>query len=412
MPLNVCNWTDRQLDELVDMLRSADSSIVASWIAQNYLCIGSRIMTDPNDTTLRVTVNGSDAKVVDLSPGVFQHAGYLGQLDSTQTINILDSTAGTWGTGKAADPNNPRWSIVCIKQNQLLHTVQKRWFVNDTVVPNTYYQQDVNTLINKVYYDIIVVHGTAAAIPVVPEAPGGYWTIAEIKVPAGSTAILLSNIYDTATPSGSQKIPPNWDAKTRVLRLEFLEELITSVNKFNIDHDPNTGYHRLGAWHIGTGTVGATVTATTLNKLTNGSILGVGELHTHVDQTGVIKWLTSPVLLGQWYSQLGWTDIDLSPYVGSDIPTEAVIQADLAVQEPGGSICNGSMLFRPKGMSSEVGVPHLLVRWDGSAASWAQGNAGAGQFWVQCSSKIFQVKIGGSGLSAINATVYLVGYKT
>lgn len=311
MALNVANWTDKQLDELVDMLRSADSSIAAAWVAQNYLCIGSRIMTDPDDTTLRVTVNGSDAKVVDLSPGVFQHAGYVGQLDSTQTINILDSAAGTWGTGQAADPANPRWSIVCIKQTELLHTVAKRWFVNDTVVPNTYFQQNVNTFINKAYFDIVVVHGPAATIPIVPEAPGGYWTIAEIKVPAASTTILQADIYDTATSAGSQKSVPNWDIRTRVLRLEFLEEYITSINKFSIDHDPLTGYHRIGAWHIGSGVVGPTVTANALNKLTNGSSLGTGELHSHAAAggSGLDNIFKQVYYETPWGMPAAWTDI-------------------------------------------------------------------------------------------------------
>lgn len=277
---NVANWTDKQLDELVDMLRSADCSVVASWLAQNYLCSGSRIMTDPSDTTLRFTV-GVDTKTVELSAGVFQHAGYIGQVDSAEIINILDTTSGAWGTGLVSDPGNPRWSIVAIKQNEQLHTVQKRWFVNDTVVPNTYYQADVNTLINKAYYDIVVIHGSPAAIPVIPEPPAGFWTIAEIKVPAGSTSINPTDIYDTATPAGSQKTPPNWLPESRVLRLEFLEQVISTMTNFNVDHDPATGYHRLGGWHLGGALVGGTVTAGALNKLTDGSTLGVGELHGH-----------------------------------------------------------------------------------------------------------------------------------
>lgn len=290
--LNVSNWSDRQLDELQDLLRTADSSIAAVFIAMNYLASGSRIITDADHTTLRVTV-GSNPKTVSLSPGVFQHGGYVSQVDSAQTVNILDTAVGQWGTGLAANPTNPRWSIICVKWNQKSHTPAQRWFVNDTVVPNTYYQQNTNTLINKAYYDITVVHGTPSAVPVVPNAPSGYWTICEIKVPAGATSISQSDIYDTTLTSS--KSPPNWLPTTRVLRMEFQSSM------FYVDHDPNTGYHRLDNWHIGatkilvSGTelnqaldgIGGTVVASNLNKLTNGSLLASGELHTH---GGGVNW--------------------------------------------------------------------------------------------------------------------------
>jgi hypothetical protein len=153
--------------------------------------------------------------------------------------------------------------------------------VNDTVVPNTYFQQDTNTLIDKAYYDIVVVHGSPGVYPTVPEPPGGYWTIAEIRIPANASVIDQANIYDVGNPAGSQKVPPNWLETTRVLRLEFFERAVGVFDKFAIDHDPLTGYHRLGGWHLGSGLVGATVTAPALNKLTDGSTLLGGELHMH-----------------------------------------------------------------------------------------------------------------------------------
>lgn len=293
MALNVCNWNDKQLDELVDMLKSADYSAVATFIANNFLCSGSRILTDDTSTTLRATV-GTNTKTIVLSAGVFVYASKCSQLDTNQTINILDTSVGSWGTGQAVDAL-PRYSIVCIKNNEQVHTAASRWFVDDSVVPNTYYTQNANTLINKAYYDIVVVHGTPAGSPVVPAAPTGYWAIVEIYIP--NTAIDLSSagviITDTTGTSNSTVGPEaggkNWISTTRVLRMEFWS------TKFNVDHDPATGYHREGLWHIGPTVVtanaveinqaldgiGATVTAPNLTKLTDGSTLVVGELHTH-----------------------------------------------------------------------------------------------------------------------------------
>lgn len=293
MPLNVANWTDKQLDELKDLLRSADSSIVAAFIAQNFLALGSRIMTDPGQTTLRLTV-GSDPKTVSLSPGVFTHSGYVSQVDTSQIIKILDPTSsGAWGTGVPPDPILPRWDIVQIRWNEQLHTTEKRWFVDDSVVPNAYSQQDVSTLINKAYYQIQVKNGTpGVAVPPLPDP--GFWPIGEIYIPPlPQTTILFANIRDTGTPAGSAGVPPNWVSTTRVLRLEFWSTL------FGIDHDIATGFHKSGNWHIGSTTVlatgtelnklagtGGTVNAASLTKLTDGSGLAVGELHQHADSGG------------------------------------------------------------------------------------------------------------------------------
>ncbi len=290
MALNVCNWSDKQLDELIDMLKSADFSAVATFIANNFLCSGSRVMTNDTSTTLRATV-GVDPKTIVLSAGTFVHDSKCSQLDTDETINILPGGAGTWGTGQAVTGN--RWSIICVKNNEQAHTVANRWFVTDSVVPNTYAQQSTNTLLNKAYYDIVVVHGADGAG--VPAAPADYWAIVEIYIP--STAVDLSSagvlISDTTGTSSSVVGPEvggkNWVATTRVLRMEFWS------TKFNVDHDPATGYHREGLWHIGATQVttnateinqaldgiGGTVSAANLTKLTNSSTLAPGELHNH-----------------------------------------------------------------------------------------------------------------------------------
>jgi hypothetical protein len=292
MALNCCNWNDKQLDELVDMLKSADYSQVATFIANNFLCSGSRVITDDSSSTLRATV-GTDKKTIVLSSGVFVHASKCSQLDTNQIINILNTTTGSWGTGQDGGAFN-RYDIICVKNAEQAHTVADRWFVNDSVVPNTYAQQSANTLLNKAYYDIVVVHGTTPGV--VPAAPTGYWAIAEIYVPIGCIALngVGVVINDTTGTSNSIVGPEaggkNWVATTRVLRMEFWS------TKFNVDHDPATGYHRTegqGGWHIGSDMVrvtatelnqaldgiGATVTAARLTQLTNGT--NVGSMHLH-----------------------------------------------------------------------------------------------------------------------------------
>jgi hypothetical protein len=334
MALNVCNWNDKQLDELVDMLKSADYSAVATFIANNFLCSGSRILTDDTSSNLIATV-GTNTKTIVLSAGVFVYASKCSQLDTNQTINILDTSVGSWGTGQAVDVL-PRYSIVCIKNNEQVHTAASRWFVDDSVVPNTYYTQNANTLINKAYYDIVVVHGTPAGSPVVPVAPTGYWAIVEIYIP--STATDLSSvgviITDTTGTSNSTVGPEaggkNWVATTRVLRMEFWS------TKFNVDHDPATGFHREGLWHIGSTIVttnateinqaldgiGGTVTAANLTKLTNSSTLSPGELHNHTTLSSRVNNVYSAaafVCPASWADitsmQLSITTTDVSSFV-------------------------------------------------------------------------------------------------
>lgn len=220
MALNVANWTDKQLDELADLLRSADYSAVASFIAESFLCTQPRIMDDPPQTPLRATVGG-DPKTIVLSAGVFLLDNLVSDIETDQVVNILDTGTGAWGPGLAADPVNPRWDIVQVKNNQQLNTPDLRWFVNDTVIPNTYYQQTVNTQINKAYYDIVVKHGTPGPVPVVPDADVGYWPIVEIYVPASAGALAPLDVHDTVYSGGSAHIPPFWTSSSRLLRLEY-----------------------------------------------------------------------------------------------------------------------------------------------------------------------------------------------
>lgn len=324
MALNVANWSDKQLDELTDLLRSADFSPVAAFITENFLCgVGSYIMDDDLQTPIRVSV-GTPGTCASLSPGVFQHASKVGQVDTAQLINILDPTGpGAWGPGLAAYPGNFRWTIISIKWDQQYHTQSDRWFVDDTVNPNLYSKQQTLTLINKAYYDIIVTHGSAGGS--IPSTPSGYFTIAEIYIPAGCTDLSTATIYDTTD------VPPsytsaNWDENTRIQKLRF------SSNKFDVDHNPATGYHRDGSvgtgWHIG-GTevkvsggelnqaldgIGPTVTAPVLTALTNGSNVGTA-FHYHGITNGTIYTVPgSPVLLYNSATLFGWSTWSLAGY--------------------------------------------------------------------------------------------------
>jgi hypothetical protein len=284
--LNVARWSDRQLDELKDMLASADNSKAALFVVGGFLATGSKVMTDATDTTLRVTANVPANGGIKISSGVFIHNSKVGQLDATEYANVTKNEGYAWGAFDAPDAD-PRWDLICVCNAELSHTQEDRWFVNDAVSPNTYATAPTNTLINKAYYDIQVVHGTAAPVPTFPAVPAGYFCIAEIYIPAGVTNITNANIYDTG--GTSQSAPLHWDTSTRVLRLEY------GASAFKIDHDPATGFHRLGTWHIGavpvtvTATeinqalksIGGTVTAANLTKLTDTTTLPAGTLHSH-----------------------------------------------------------------------------------------------------------------------------------
>lgn len=221
--LNVCNWTDKQLDELIDLLRTADHSDVARFIVQNFLCMGSRILSDIPATTLTVSVDG-DTRMVDLAPGVFLFDQKVGQVDTPQTCAILGGTAD-WGVGVPSDPDFPRWTLICIKQDEQLRQSESRWFVDDSQDPNVYHEVDVDTMINKAFYYIDVIHGNPGddINTVCASIPSDEWCIAEIYVPAGVSAITSDNIYDTTTDPGSQRtVPaPNWTNSSRVFRMEY-----------------------------------------------------------------------------------------------------------------------------------------------------------------------------------------------
>jgi hypothetical protein len=424
MSLSVALWHDKQLDELADLLKTADYSAVATFMSQNFLCEGSHIMTDPDQTTLRVTVNTHDGKAVDLSAGIFQFNGKISQLDSDQTINILLTSEGIWGTGQDNPGIYDRWSIICVKNAEQYTTDAPRWFVDDSVEPNTYSKMSVPTLINKAYYDIKVVHGDPGGE--VPDPPDGtYWTIAEIKVRAGASSIQQGDIYDTADPRGSNKTPKNWitDGEaalawtptspvtpTRILRLEFWSTL------FSVDHDPATGHHRSGPvsyWHIGNTAVVVTgdelntalsgiekpyVTARNLSRLTDGSNLGLGELHSHV--SGSLNFLPASVRLFSATQIVDWTDIDISAYLGGQTAKAAIIIADMRYASSYNFNTEIYAWFRKKGSTYDLPTYPAIATlprihcWSTTTMGWhASPDAQAAMLFVECASGIFQTKL-------------------
>lgn len=323
MSIIVANWSDKQLDELVDLLKSADFSPIAGFIFENMIASGNRIMTDDVATELRVTVNATDGRAVDLSPGVLL-GGYVSHVSTAATINILNTTIGDWGTGQAADAAQGRYSLICIKNSTRRITSDNRWFVDDTVEPNTFSQKLTYTEREMSYFDIQVVHGTPGAAIETITVPTGYWCIAEIWIPADPTFTLPvdpNNIRDTGLVSWDTV--PHWTSTSRVLRLEFWSTL------FGIDHETsgaNSGHHRAYAgvgtgWHIGgteittlgtelnalTGIHPAHVNATNLNALTDGS--NVGSMHGHGSGVigRVIFWDEKPTNThGGTFTATGW----------------------------------------------------------------------------------------------------------
>jgi hypothetical protein len=296
MALNVANWTDKQLAELLDLKASADHSNVANFIGENWLCLSpanqGRIMDDSTQSTIRVTQNVGNALTVDISTGVLQFNGKVIQIDSTQTVSTFTGGAGTWpaaGVGLEAVPGagSTRWATICIKQADLANTSANRWFVDDTTSPNTYASTAVNTLVNKAYYEIVIKYSLVDA-PAPPNADAGYWAIAEVR--CDGTTGLLTIIRDTT--GTSYAVIPNWGIATRVQRLEFWSTL------FGTDHyltGANAGHHKQGSWQIDGTAVTSTgaeinqaltgieahVTAANLNILTHGSGSDASSLHGH-----------------------------------------------------------------------------------------------------------------------------------
>lgn len=276
MALNVANWSDKQLDELADLIKTADHSDVAAFVVKNFLAMEpnpslyangaptyvplntstGRIIADnsANDSQpLRVKATTPASSMVTINPGVYVYGGKVGQIDAAATVNILDPAgAGQYGRGQIADAQ-PRYSIVEIRVSDYPHTPQLRWFVDDTTDPNTYGQRSTNTLINKAYPDIIVKHGTAGVTPSVPTTDAGYWCIAEIYITGSATTVTGANIRDTVT-TASARNPANWTdpssppvQQTRVSRFEFWSSL------FGVDHHTSGSYagrHRKGVWAI------------------------------------------------------------------------------------------------------------------------------------------------------------------
>jgi hypothetical protein len=340
MSIIVANWSDKMLDELLDLLKASDYSPLSAFIFENFVASGNRIMDNASQSTLRVTVNGTDGRAVDLSPGVLQVEGFVSHVATAETINVLATTVGGWGTGQAADAAQPRWSLICIKNATRRVTPDNRWFVNDSVEPNSYTQQITNTEREMSYYDIQVVHGTPGQAIGDITVTAGYWCIAEVYVPADPTfanPVAGGNIYDTALisqdpvphwiiPSDPHGAPYNTYPVTRVKRLEFWSGL------FGVDHRTSDGGHKTvpeGGWHIGDPTVGAnmvtstanelnrltgvggTVTAARLTQLTDGT--DVGTMHRHGGAGS--RYLTMHNSVTQLPSVSSYTQVDLGSVV-------------------------------------------------------------------------------------------------
>jgi len=419
MPLNVANWNDKQLDELADLLKASDYSAVASFIANNFLATGSRIMTDPTHATMRATVNGVDGMVIDLSSGIFVHNSLCSDIPSTQTVNILNSVAGTWGTGAAADDTQPRWDIIEVKNNEQVHTPLLRWFVDDSVDPNTYSQQLANTLIDKAYYDILVKHGTPGAIPIVPDPDAGYFTVAEIYVPADPThanPILPANVYDTVGVSNKLQVP-SWTATTRVLRIEFWSTL------FSADHSMTTGYHKSGGWHIGADLVlstanelnrlngvGVSVTPTNLTTLTNGG--NAFGLHTHGGVANALKFSATPVRLvsGTWV--VGWTDINVTGHTAGDTAKAVLLSGFVYLYRSTQSHGWITLSCRKKGSAEESILPIVTAAVEGYTGEDEAGySQSAAMLIVECDSlQRFQYRLDHAGGYSISWYIDLIGY--
>lgn len=182
-------WENQQLD-LTEL--TASESLVTESMHE----LVARLMYDGTYHLSGVDVAASDtpSSTVTVGVGRLLKDGAIIDIPSAQTVNILGTVAGAWGTGSAANPTLPRYSIVCISYGtQETDAVTKVFY---DPLSSSEYTKYVNTRIAD-YYDITVVHGLPAVSPAVPVAPDGYIKIAEILVGAGATTITSDKITMT-----------------------------------------------------------------------------------------------------------------------------------------------------------------------------------------------------------------------
>jgi hypothetical protein len=175
-------------------------------------------------------------------------------------------------------------------------------------------------------------------------------------------------------------------------------------SKFAVDHDPVTGYHRTG-FHIGSVAVGASVTAPALTKLSDGSVLSPGELHSHGAGAGLgVKFLVTPTggglnkLLWTYvgaipFSSYDWTDVNVSGDTGSDVPKAVLLAVELRSTSVGAwTIIRG--IFRKKGSSETDSLPRIDNWAMASSSSGVTKGGAACMLIVPCdASGIFQAKV-------------------
>jgi hypothetical protein len=148
--------------------------MIADFLNQNTAVVG-----------LEVKAQSVPDMTVYVKPGRAYQAGQQGQL----TVNLDPALTIT-----AAHPDYMRIDRVCARYNEIADTPETRNVMVDTVSRQVI-QKTVMTRLSGAI-DFMVISGVAAPGPAAPTVPDGWFSLAQVKVRAGASTILQSDILD------------------------------------------------------------------------------------------------------------------------------------------------------------------------------------------------------------------------
>lgn len=193
-------FTQYEIPETADWQAVAQGGVssVQALINQLLFTGASAVILSGLGLSAQSTPNGT----VQVGTGQAWQSGQSVAVTAIQTANIITGTPNTaqgiWGTGQAADGTNPRIDLVAIQYATTVGSTGQR----DVVNPNTGAQTltQVNLTVAD-SFQIQVIHGTAAATPVAPAVPVGWFGLGTVLVPANATTVTASDITDLTTQS-------------------------------------------------------------------------------------------------------------------------------------------------------------------------------------------------------------------
>lgn len=172
-----------------EVVKTGDINYIFSSTIQNFASIlKDELFRVDKDILIRgfsVQERGTPSMNVDVTGGLaYEH--------STEQIVHNNELNGPIAF-EAADPTNPRYDIVQVRQYVEEYDTQVRAFKNPITSAITY--SSVNTK-QRYTTEYSVKKGTADVSPVAPAKDVGYVKLAEVYIPASSSTILDENIYN------------------------------------------------------------------------------------------------------------------------------------------------------------------------------------------------------------------------